>query len=342
MQSATVAWVAANDGIYKVTGTTIMRLCTNNSNLIITGIRIAGSNLIISISGSGTLRYKSTVSLTGDVSEFTQYTVASLHHPIVCFTSNGTTLYIMIGTTTLKLLYMLSGFGVSPAFTELASSIKFSTLTNDPTSISVSGNTLYINNANKIYTYPTSVGGSLTTLATASTPGEIAADSSGNVYITNNGVFQYNTSAGTPKQWTQLSTLPFVSISMLANEGYIVNTSGVVFSFTSSSTAMVIGVPRTQPQPSSQLATTGSVANIVAAIGFTPISTGLPSWANAIVAGNELSSMSSIISLPRISISRADFDAILLSRYGTTALTAEILSNCEIMGDGRVNVPIRR
>lgn len=342
MQSASVAWVAANDGIYRVTGTTIMRVCTNNSNLIITGIGIVGSNLIISISGSGTLRYKSTVSLTGDVSEFTQYTVASLHHPILRFTSNGTTLYIMIGNTTSKLLYALNGFGGTPAFTELASSIKFSTLTNDPTSISVSGNTLYINNANKIYTYPTSVGGSLTTLATASTPGEIAADSSGNVYITNNGVFQYNTSAGTPKQWTQLSTLPFVSISMLANAGYIVNTSGVVFSFTSSSTAMVIGVPRTQPQPSSQLATTGSVANIVAAIGFTPISTGLPSWANAIVAGNELSSMSSIISLPRISISRADFDAILLSRYGTTALTAEILSNCEIMGDGRVNVPIRR
>jgi hypothetical protein len=306
-----------------------------------TGIGIVGSNLIISISGNATLRFKSTVSLTGDVSEFTSYTAAVLPLPIVCFTSNGSILYLLIASTT-KFLYALTGFGGTPGFVELANNSVMSTITNDPTSISVSGTTLYINNANKIYNYPTSAGGTLTTLATASTPGQIAVDSSGNVYITNNGVFQYNTSAGTPKQWTQLSTLPFVSISMLANAGYIVNTSGAVFSFTSNSTAMVIGVPRTLPQPSSQLATTGSVANIVAAIGFTPISTGLPSWANAIVAGNELSSMSSIISLPRISISRADFDAILLSRYGTTALTAEILGNCEIMVDGRVNVPIRR
>jgi hypothetical protein len=64
---------------------------------------------------------------------------------------------------------------------------------------------------------------------------------------------------------------------------------------------------------------------------------GLPRWANMIVAGVTVESLAP---LSRVTISRAEFDAILASRYGGR-MTPEIRANCQFDGD-RVSVPIRR
>jgi hypothetical protein len=64
----------------------------------------------------------------------------------------------------------------------------------------------------------------------------------------------------------------------------------------------------------------------------------LPNWSNMIVAGVTVESMASIA---RITISRAEFEHILLTKYNGK-MTPNMRAKCEFLSDGSVTVPIVR
>lgn len=328
MESATVGWVAASDGIYRLDNGVLTKRYTNTNNWIITGIgRFQTTSLLISVSHLNNLCSINITSQTVvDISTFSTLTTTSTS-PLVGVVTNGTNLYY---ANTNKQLFQRDTGNVVTTL-----------LTTSHTPISMSSGLegavfyVYVHTASNVVKY--NPGGNPITLS-ISTPGRIAADSAGNIFFASSGVKEYNASflINSVNQCNQLSYSPISTIAFFGNDGRAIDASGAVYSMTSSATALATGLPAPLTV---DITTMNTITDITTAITPSFPNMVLPRWSNMIVPGAEAASISKLASA---TISRAEFDAILLRRYGSTTVTDAIRANCQFLPDTTVVVPIRR
>lgn len=324
MESATVGWVAGSAGIYKLENGTLTKICTNNSNWRINGICTLGDKLYISRSNAVFLFSYPVASLSGtDVSIFNLLNNDVINGMLFGLTASSSLAYYINAQGQIKSLDAtgwVSNVGSFPATTL--------------NGLCFSNGKLFTSNGTTVYTYDIASNVNSTLSVTAT--GQLAADSSGNLFFANNGVREYNSSfkINTLNQLNTLSTLPITSIGMFGNAGFAIHTRGAVYTFTSSSTALATGLPLQSPT----VASASSIAEVATATGAffsTPV---LPRWANMVALGEDAWGKTNLV---RAIITKAQFDAILARRYGGVRTTA-IDSNCQFLSGDRVNVPIRR
>jgi hypothetical protein len=323
MESATVGWVAGIAGIYKLENGILTKICTNTSNWRINGICTVGTKLYISRSNAAFLFSYPVASLSGtDVSMFSALSIGS----------NG----MLLGLTASSSLgYYINAAGeINSIAANGSSSIIGSFPATTLNGLCFSNGKLFTSNGTTVYTYDIASNAN-STLSVAAT-GQLAADSSGNLFFANNGVKEYNSSfkINNLNQLNTLSNIPLITIGMFGNAGFAIHTRGTVYTFTSSSTALATGLPLQYPT----VASASSIADVATATVSSFPNPALPRWANMVVLGEDAWGKTN---LARAIITKAHFDAILASRYGGVRTTA-IDSNCQFLSGDRVNVPIRR
>jgi hypothetical protein len=334
MESATVGWVAASDGIYRLDIGVLTKRYTNTNNWIITGIGRFSSSLVISVSNSNDLYSIDPTSVTVvDISTFAVISTTSTS-PLRGVAGHSNKLYYVNSNNQLLVKDYNAAGAVSTLLTTSHTPIGMSSSTEGTTFY------LYIHTASNVVKFNPllSSSGSNPITLPISSPGRIAADGAGNVFIAGSGVKEYNASflINSVNQCNQLSYSPIATIGFFGFDARAIDASGAVYSMTSSATALATGLPAPLTV---DITTNNSIADITAVITPSFPNMVLPRWSNMIVLGAESVRISKLASA---TISRAEFDAILLRRYGSTTVTDAIRANCQFLPDTTVVVPIRR
>jgi len=244
-------WIAASDGIYKWVGSTLVQVCTNVDNLNITGLVIVANsgidNMFITISGEQYLRVAPINNLgsgTDDVRQFSTNTNTGSSANLTCLAAYGSNLYYI--NTNKKLISNAGGFDPTEICTI--------GIPSNAISMVYYNNLLYVNTvADGVYSIDINVaievlGVYTPTLIVNTPPGQMAVDSYGNIFIANNGLFEYNAFPyiGQTYQQNSVSTENIESVTIRNDTGYAINSTGTVYTFQTSGSAMVnVGPPAT-------------------------------------------------------------------------------------------------